>query len=593
MSGRPHGQTPARLVDIQTNADTRPPLRFLTCGSAGNGKSTLIGCLLDGLETGREQGAGVVYRSFATPRRAFVVADAPGDEQEIRGMTVGARDAVVAVLLVDARNGLLSQTRRHAIIARLFGIRHVVLAVNKLDLVAFDRAVFERICESFGGFSAELGFKEITCIPISARYGDNVSALSARTPWHAGPSLLEYLETVDGAHERAGKPFRMAVQSVDAAGFAGTIASGSLKRGDEIAVLPSGWIATVKSLAGAGGECDSARAGEAVTVTLAGETAVASGDVLAASRDRPQVADQFAAHLVWLSGDQLLPERSYLMKINHRILPATVTALKHRIDVDSFAKLAAKTLGLNEIGVCNVALAQPVAFDPYADNRDTGAFILLDRYTNQTVAAGTIDFALRRATNIHHQNITVSKAERAAAMRHRPAVLWFTGLPGAGKSTIANLVEARLHAHGAHTALLDGDNIRHGLNRDLGFTAADRVENIRRIGEVAKLMTDAGLIVLCSFISPFRAERRMVRELLEQDEFVEIFVDTPLDICIARDPKGLYARALAGEIKNFTGVDQVYEAPERAEIRLDAGHQDADQLAQKVVEELARRGICR
>jgi bifunctional enzyme CysN/CysC len=580
--------------DIHTNADARPPLRFLVCGAAGDGKSTL----LDSLESGRERDGtvGVAYRTFATPRRAFVVADASGHEQHPRDMTDGAGNAVLAILLVDACKGLLSQTRRHAVIARLFGIRHVVLAVNKIDLVGYDRVVFEQICESFGGFAAALGFKEITCIPISARDGDNVSARSAHIPWHAGPSLLEYLETVDVADDRTAKPFRMAVQSVNVSatglpGFAGTVASGRLRPGDQVAVLPSGQTATVKARHGPSGECGSAQAGDAVTVMLAGEIDVSPGDMLAALRDRPQVADQFAAHLVWLSSDRLLPERSYLMKINHRTLAASVTALKHRIDVESFAKLAAKTLGLNEIGVCNLAVAQPVAFDAYADNRDTGAFMLIDRYNNETVAAGMIDFALRRATNIHHQNITISKAERSALMHHKPAVLWFTGLPGAGKSTIANLVEAALHARGVHTLLLDGDNVRHSLNRDLGFTDADRVENIRRIGEVAKLITDAGLIVLCSFISPFRAERRMVRELLDDGEFIEIFVDTPLEECIARDPKGLYRRALAGEIKNFTGVDQPYEVPENTDLRLDAGRKDAERLAHEVIESLERRKI--
>jgi bifunctional enzyme CysN/CysC len=580
--------------DIHTNADARPPLRFLVCGAAGDGSSTL----LDGLDAEREQGTAVdmACRTFATPRRAFVVADAPGHAQYTCNAATAAASSDLAVLLVDARKGLLSQTRRHAVIASLLGIRTAVLAVNKIDLVGFDRAMFEQICESFRGFAAELGFEDIACIPISARYGDNVSARSDRTPWYAGPSLLEYLETFDVADDRTAKPFRMAVQSVNVSatglpGFAGTLASGSLRPGDEIAVLPSGQSATVKALHGPGGERGSARAGDAVSVTLAGEIEVAPGDMFAALRDRPQVADQFAAHLVWLSGERLLPERSYLMKINHRTLAASVTALKHRIDVETLAKLAAKTLGLNEIGVCNLALAQPVAFDAYADNRATGAFMLIDRYSNETVAAGMIDFALRRATNIHHQNITISKAERTALMHHKPAVLWFTGLPGAGKSTIANLVEAALHARGVHTLLLDGDNVRHSLNRDLGFTEADRVENIRRIGEVAKLMTDAGLIVLCSFISPFRAERRMVRELLADGEFVEIFVDTPLEECIARDPKGLYRRALAGEIKNFTGVDQPYEAPENAELRLEAGRKDAETLAHKVIESLARLKI--
>ena len=621
------GPATARAGD----ADTRPALRFLTCGSVDDGKSTLIGrllyeqnlifddqlatlasdsrkfgttgevdyaLLLDGLEAEREQGItiDVAYRYFSTSKRAFIVADTPGHEQYTRNMATGASNAELAVLLVDARKGLLVQTRRHAIIASLLGIRYVALAVNKIDLIGFDRAVFEQIATAFKAFAAELGFKETVCIPISARDGDNVSAASARTSWYAGPSLLDYLESVDVGDARVDKPFRLPVQWVnrpnaDFRGFAGTIASGALRAGDEIAVLPSGQTTKVKAVFGPGGAAAEAIAGDAVTVTLDKEIDIARGDMLAAARARPPVADQFAAHLVWMSGERLLPGRSYLIKLNNNTLAATVTELKHRIDVNSLARLAAKTLSLNEVGVCNLSLARPVAFDPYADNRDTGAFILIDRYSNETVAAGMIDFALRRATNIHTQNITVSKTERARLMHHRPAVLWFTGLPGAGKSTIANLVEAALHARGAHTILLDGDNIRHGLNKDLGFTESDRVENIRRIGEVAKLMADAGLITLCSFISPFRAERRMVRELLPEGEFVEVFVDTPLEQCVARDPKGLYKRALAGEIKNFTGVDQPYERPENPELHLMAGSEDAATSAHQVIDELIRRKI--
>jgi bifunctional enzyme CysN/CysC len=585
---------PAKRIGV---TDSRTALRLLICGAADAGKSTLLGRLCDGRQTDRGQGSGIdlAYRHFATPRRAFIAADIPGDEQHTRDMATGASKSDFAVLLADACTGLLAQTRRHAIIASLMGIRHVMLAVNKIDLVGYDRAAFDEICENFHAFAGELGFEQIACIPVCARDGDNISAHSARTPWYAGPQLLEHLESIDVEDDRTAKPFRMSVEAVDASrgfhGFAGTIASGSLKSGEEIVVLPSGKTATVKALLGPDGERGSAQTGDAVTVTLAGEIDVAPGDMFAALRGRPQVADQFAAHLVWMSGAPLLPERSYLMNINNRTLAATVTELKHRVDVDSLARLAAKTLSFNDIGVCNLAVASPVAFDPRSENRHTGAFILIDRYSNETVAAGMIDFALRRATNIHRQTITISKAERIALMRHKPAVLWFTGLSGAGKSTIANLVEAALHARGVHTLLLDGDNIRHGLNRDLGFTEGDRVENIRRIGEVAKLMTDAGLIVLCSFISPFRAERRMVRELLNEREFVEIFVDTPIEECIARDPKGLYKRALAGEIKNFTGIDQPYEAPKNAEVRLLAGAKDADRLAHEVIESLGRLKI--
>lgn len=627
------------LAETQTKADaalipveTRPALRFLTCGSVDDGKSTLIGrllyeqnlifddhlaaltrdskrhgtageeidfaLLLDGLEAEREQGItiDVAYRYFSTKLRAFIVADTPGHEQYTRNMATGASNADLAVLLVDARKGLLDQTRRHAIIASLLGIRHAVLAVNKIDLVDFDRKIFDMIAADFSAFAAPLGFKHIVAIPLSARHGDNVSSRSARTPWYAGPHLLDYLETADVEDERAGKPFRMPVQWVnrpnsDFRGFAGTIASGRVQPGDEIAILPSGQTARVKTIVGGSGERDEAAAGASVTLTLDDEIDIARGDMLASVRDRPQLADQFAAHLVWMSGENLFPGRSYLLKMNHGTVAATVTELKHRIDINTLSKHAAKTLALNEVGVCNLSVARPIVFDAYADNRETGAFILIDRYSNETIAAGMIDFALRRATNIHHQNLTVSKAERSSLMRHRPAVLWFTGLSGAGKSTIANLVEAGLHARGIHTIMLDGDNVRHGLNRDLGFTETDRVENIRRIGEVAKLMTEAGLVVLCSFISPFRAERRMVRESLDGGEFIEVFVDTPIEECIERDPKGLYRRALAGEIKNFTGVDQPYELPENPEIHLQASSTPATELANRVFEELARRAI--
>ena len=611
---------------------TRPALRFLTCGSVDDGKSTLIGrmlyeqnlifddhlaslqsesrkfgtvgadidfaLLLDGLEAEREQGItiDVAYRYFATSRRAFVVADLPGHEQYTRNMVTGASNCELAVLLVDARKGLLTQTRRHGIIASLLGIRHVVLAVNKIDLVDYSQAVFEAIAGEFAGFAATLGFKELKSIPISARIGDNVSSGSPRTFWYKGPHLLEYLETVDVEEDRSARSFRLGVQwvnrpNLDFRGFAGTISSGMVRVGEELAVLPSGQVSRVKSILGPGGDVAEAEAGDAVTVTLATDVDIARGDMLAPARERPLVADQFAAHLVWTSAEPMLPGRSYLMKINYATLAATVTELKHRIDINGFGKLAAKTLSLNELGVCNLSVARPVPFDAYADNRSTGAFILIDRMTNETVAAGMIDFALRRATNIHHQAITISKAERSRLMHHKPAVLWFTGLSGAGKSTIANLVEADLHARGVHTLMLDGDNVRHGLNKNLGFTEADRVENIRRVGEVAKLMTEAGLVVLCAFISPFRAERRMVRELIAEGEFIEVFVDTPIDQCVARDPKGLYRRAYAGEIKNFTGVDQLYEAPENPELHLLAGQDSAEVLAERVFEELVRRKV--
>src|SRR6185369_12275976 len=458
-------------------------------GTAGDAVDYAL--LLDGLEAEREQGItiDVAYRYFGTSKRSFVVADTPGHEQYTRNMATGASNSDLAILLVDARKGLLRQTRRHAIIASLLGIRYVVLAVNKMDLVDFDELVFSTIADGFKAFASTLGFKAITPIPLSALHGDNVSAPSQRTRWYRGPALVDYLESVDVEDDRAGRPLRMPVQLVqrphaDFRGFSGTIASGVVKAGDDIAVLPSGHATRVKGLLGPGGKTDRAVAGDAVTLTLADEIDIARGDMLAASRDRPQVADQFAAHLVWMANEPLFPGRSYHLKIGPTTVIATVTELKHLVDVNTLSKLAAKSLGLNDVGVCNVSVARPIAFDSYADNRETGAFILIDRYSNETVAAGMIDFALRRATNIYHQNLTVSKAERSRLMNHRSAVLWFTGLPASGKSTIANLVEAGLHARGIHTTMLDGDNVRHGLNRDLGFTEADRVENIRRIGEV-------------------------------------------------------------------------------------------------------------
>ncbi|WP_131114001.1 sulfate adenylyltransferase subunit CysN [Lichenihabitans psoromatis] len=615
----------------QREALSRPTLRFLTCGSVDDGKSTLIGRLLyeqnsifddqlsalerdskkhgtvgddidfallvDGLEAEREQGItiDVAYRYFATPRRAFIVADTPGHEQFTRNMATGASNADLAILLVDARKGLLTQTRRHAFIVSLLGIRHVILAINKIDLVDYDQSVFERIEQDFRTFAEQLNFSAITAIPLSARYGDNVSAASDKMPWYDGGSLLSHLEAADVDQDRREKPFRLPVQwinrpNLDFRGFAGTIASGRIVPGDAITVAGSGQTSVVTRIVTQDGDRTSAEAGDAVTLTLADEIDIARGDVLS-SKDRPQVADQFAAHVIWMSADNLLPGRSYLMKIAARSVPVTVTDLKHRVDVNSLDRLAAKTLSLNEIGLCNIAASVPIAFDSYADNKDTGAFILIDRATNATAGAGMIDFALRRATNIHRQDLAISKQSRADLKHQKPAILWFTGLSGAGKSTVANLVETKLHARGVHTVMLDGDNVRHGLNKDLGFTDADRVENVRRVGEVAKLMTEAGLVVLCSFISPFAAERRLVRELAEPGEFLEIFVDAPIEACIARDPKGLYKRALAGEIKNFTGIDQPYEAPENPEMRLDAGTKSPEILADEVVASLQGRGV--
>jgi len=622
----------AKTAETATPVAALPTLRLLTCGSVDDGKSSLIGRLLyeqklifddqlsalerdsrkhgtvgdaidfallvDGLEAERQQGItiDVAYRYFATRRRSFIVADTPGHEQYTRNMATGASNADLAILLVDARKGLLTQTFRHAIIVSLLGIRHVVLAVNKIDLVDFDETVFREIVAAFRQFAGPLNFLSLAPMPISARFGDNVSSRSGRTPWFEGPHLLDYLEGVEVDEDRRQGPLRLPVQWVnrphlDFRGFAGTIVSGAVRRGDAIVVAASGRLSTVTRVIAADADVETASAGDAVTLTLADEVDIARGDVLARPDSRPEVADQFTAHLIWMSEEKLLPGRSYLLKIGARTTPATITDLKHRIDVNTLDKLAAKTLDLNEVGFCNLATSTPVAFDPYDSVRETGAFILIDRTTNETAAAGMIAHGLRRATNIHRQDLTVTREARAALKRQRPAILWFTGLSGAGKSTIANIVEARLHARGAHTAMLDGDNIRHGLNKDLGFTAGDRVENIRRVGEVARLMTDAGLIVLCSFISPFRAERALVRELAAPGEFLEIFVDAPIETVIARDPKGLYKRALAGEIKNFTGVDQAYEAPLAPEVTLLSASKTAEALAGQVIGELERRGL--
>ena len=616
--------------DVEGGGDVST-LRVVACGSVDDGKSTLIGrllyeqsavpddqldalaresqrpggegegldfaMLLDGLEAEREQGItiDVAYRYFSTARRSFIIADAPGHEQYTRNMATAAANADLALILVDAGKGLTVQTFRHAVIASLFGVRQAILVINKIDLIAFDQAKFDDVVRQFTSFANKLNFSHVRAIPVSARHGDNVSSRSARTAWYNGPHLLDALESAASAQDISEKPFRMIVQWVnrrppDFRGLSGQIVSGRIRKGDEVVVACSGRATKVACVLAAGGEAQSVEAGEAATLVLADQIDVARGDVLVGTKDRPQVADQFAAHIIWMNDEPLLPGRSYLMKIGTRTLPAAVTELKHRLDVNTLGRYAAKTLTINEIGLCNVAVSSPVAFDPYDQNTSMGSFILIDRFSNATAAAGMIMFGLRRATNIHHADLTVTKAARAELKRQRPAVLWFTGLSGAGKSTIADMVEARLHARGAHTILLDGDNLRHGLNRDLGFTDADRVENIRRVAEVAKLMTQAGLIVLCSFISPFRAERRAARDLID-DDFIEIFVDTPLDQCIARDPKGLYRRALAGEIKNFTGLDQPYEAPERSEIHLDAGRDSPQVSAERVLAELLARAI--
>jgi len=607
-------------------------LRFLTCGSVDDGKSTLIGRLLsdtkqifedqlaalerdsrkhgttgddidfallvDGLEAEREQGItiDVAYRFFATPKRKFIVADTPGHEQYTRNMATGASTADLAIVLIDARQGVLRQTRRHSIIASLLGIRHIVLAVNKIDLVGFDKGVFDGIVADYGEFARSLGFLSVVPIPMSARFGDNVTSRSDRTPWYSGPSLIEHLETVSVDEAAVELPFRFPVQYVnrpnlDFRGFAGTIASGAVSRGDEVVVAKSGKASRVKRIVAHGGDLEQAVAGQAVTLVLDDEVEVSRGNMLVSPAARPQVADQFAANIVWFDDHPLLPGRSYILRTETDQVSATITELKYRVNVNDFAHEAAKSLDMNEVGVCNLSTRAPIAFDPFAENRTTGAFILIDRISNATVGAGMIQHSLRRAENIHWQSLDVGKRGRSDLKNQRPAVFWFTGLSGSGKSTIANLFEKKLFATGRHTYILDGDNVRHGLNRDLGFTDADRVENIRRVAEVAKLMADAGLIVIVSFISPFSAERRMARELMADGEFVEVFVDTPFEECAKRDPKGLYARALNGEIKNFTGVDSPYEAPETPEIHLRTLGKTAEEMVEALELWLDERDI--
>ncbi|MCQ0990637.1 sulfate adenylyltransferase subunit CysN [Jiella marina] len=621
----------AAFADYLHRHETKDLLRFLTCGSVDDGKSTLIGRLLydtkllfedqlatlqkdsmkhgtvgedidfallvDGLEAEREQGItiDVAYRFFATDKRKFIVADTPGHEQYTRNMATGASNADLAVILIDARKGVLTQTRRHSYIASLLGIKNVVLAINKIDLVDYSRDVFDKILADYDSFAHELTFQSIQPIPMSARFGDNVTQRGEKLGWYDGPTLIEHLEAVDVSSDAIHKPFRMPVQwvnrpNLDFRGYSGTIASGKLTKGDELVVAASGRTSSVKAIVTYDGEKESAIAGEAVTVTLADEIDISRGDLLSEVTHRPEVADQFSAHLIWMHDEPLMPGRSYLFKIGTRTVSGSVTEIKYNVDVNSFQRLAAKKVALNEVSVVNLSFREPIAFDAYAENPQTGGFIVIDRLSNLTVGAGMIDFALRRASNIHWQAIDLDKKARGELMAQRPAALWFTGLSGAGKSTVANLVEKRLFAMGKHTYLLDGDNIRHGLNRDLGFTEADRVENIRRVAETARLFVDAGVIVLCSFISPYRAERRMARELLEPGEFVEVFVDTPLHVAERRDPKGLYKQARQGRIKNFTGIDSPYEPPEAAEINLAAGMAPPEDLAEQVIHYLEEHG---
>jgi bifunctional enzyme CysN/CysC len=620
-------QARAQVAAYLQQHETKSLLRFITCGSVDDGKSTLIGRLLhdtklllddqvaaleadsrrhgtqgddidfallvDGLAAEREQGItiDVAYRFFGTDKRKFIVADCPGHEQYTRNMATGASTADLAVVLVDARKGLLTQTRRHSYIVSLLGIKHVLLAVNKMDLVDYDEAVFNDIVAGYRELASVLGIANVTCIPLSALKGDNMLERSAATPWYGGETLLEHLENVQVERDIHDIGFRMPVQWVcrpdqDFRGFAGTIVAGSVAPGTEIAVLPSGRRSKVVRIVTADGDLARAGAGQAVTLTLADEIDASRGDVIATANNPPEVADQFAAHLLWLGEQQLLPGRPYWLKIGARTVGATVTEIKHKVDVNTQEELAAKSLELNEVAYCNLYLDQPVPFEAYADNHALGAFILIDRQSNATVAAGTLDFALRRAGNIHWQHMEVGKAARARIKHQQPRCVWLTGLSGSGKSTIANLVEKKLLAMGQHTYLLDGDNVRHGLNKDLGFTDEDRVENIRRVAEVARLMVDAGLIVLVSFISPFRAERRMAREMFAEGEFIEVFVDTPIEVAEQRDVKGLYAKARAGEITNFTGIDSPYEVPEHADLVLHSVQDAPETLAEQLVQRL-------
>jgi len=608
-------------------------VRFITCGSVDDGKSTLIGRLLyeskmlfedqlaalerdskilgtqgdgldfallvDGLAAEREQGItiDVAYRFFSTDRRSFIVADTPGHEQYTRNMVTGASTADAAVLMVDARKGILTQTRRHSYLMSLIGIRHLILAVNKLDMLDYSKDVFDRIVDEYRRFADKIGIETFQPIPVSALKGDNITTHSVMTPWYGGPTLMQYLETVEVDHEHAQRgPFRLPIQWVnrpdlDFRGFSGRIVGGSVSPGMHVRVLPSGRESLVERIVTHDGDLDLAVAGQSITLTLKDEIDISRGDVLVTSNAPAQVADQFEATIVWMGEDPMLPGRPYRMKIGAKTVGASLATPKHKVNVNTLEHLAARTLELNEIGVCNLHLDQPVAFDPYAENREMGAFILIDRLSNATVGAGMLHFALRRAHNIHWQALEINKRARAQLKGQRPAVIWFTGLSGAGKSTIANLVEKKLHLNGKHTYILDGDNIRHGLNKDLGFTDADRVENIRRVAEVARLLLDAGILTLVAFISPFRSERAMARNLVGSDEFVEVFVDTPLHVAEARDPKGLYKKAREGELKNFTGIDSAYEPPQSPEIRVNTSTQSAEEAADAIIGFLHARGL--
>ena len=620
--------TPDNDLDLWLAQQTRKSLlRFLTCGSVDDGKSTLIGRLLydsqlilddqlaslrkesrnrttgdegidfsllvDGLTAEREQGItiDVAYRFFSTDKRKFIVADTPGHEQYTRNMATGASNADLAIVLIDARKGVLTQTRRHSFILSLIGVKHVVLAVNKIDLVGYSEETFENIKAEYREFTKDLGFETLAAIPVSALRGDNILGNSAQMPWYTGPALVPYLETIEVASDRTAKPLRFPVQwvnraSLDFRGFSGTVASGVIKVGDDVLVAASRKPAKVARIVTMDGDQPDAIAGEAVTVVLDREVDISRGDVLTHAGETPEVSNQFQARVVWMAEEQALPGRSYLLKIGSQQVPASITGLKFKTNVNTLEESAAKVLDLNEVGTVTIATDKPIAFDSYASNGQTGAFILIDRISNATLGAGVIDFGLRRAQNLSYQSFDVNRTVRARMKGQDPTIVWFTGLSGSGKSTIANLIEKRLTSEGRHCYILDGDNVRHGLNKDLGFTDEARVENIRRVAEVARLMADAGLIVLCSFISPFRNERRLAREVAGDIAFKEVYVATPLEVVEARDPKGLYRRARAGEIANFTGVSSPYEPPENPDIVLDGSRRTPEQLADELYEEL-------
>ncbi len=625
------GAATQEIGTVLARQDVKDQLRFIICGSVDDGKSTLLGrllydsrnifddqisaaesesrvygtqgdsvdlaLLLDGLQAEREQGItiDVAYRYFETPKRKFIAIDAPGHEQYTRNMATGASNADVALVLVDARNGVVTQTRRHSHIIALMGIRRVILAVNKIDLVDYDRRVYSDIVREYQAVARDLGTEEINAVPVSALTGENVFTACGNTPWHGGPTLLELLENVEVRRDELAAAFRLPVQWVNRPnpefrGYSGTVASGHVERGMSVVASPSGRQSTVERILGPSGDLEKAIAGQSITIVLADEIDVSRGEMIAGTDSPPEFADQFAVHLIWTDSQPMLPERSYSARFASASGIAQITDLTHRIDVNTRNRLAAKTLELNEIGYCKITLDHAIPFDPYSVNRRTGSFVLIDRFSNATVGAGVIDFALRRASNISWQEMKVDKATRARATAQRPCILWLTGLSGAGKSTIADRLEQKLQSLGRFTYLLDGDNVRHGLNKDLGFTEEDRVENIRRIAEVARLMVDAGLIVIVSFISPFRSERQMARSMVEDGEFFEIFVDTPLEVCEERDPKGLYAKARQGILANFTGIDSPYEPPERPDLRINTTKVTADEAADDVIGFLRSKG---